>query len=215
MKKLLQVTFYQLIIMSLLIAGLVTGISVVSANTLGGGVSNPISDPVSPTPTPTGTPISNPVTPTPTPISNPVTPTPTATPISEPIGSTVKIYAKGTSANGVYPTMALALSGKYITHWENVSPMPIVGWREYTYKFSYKVIASQIGIAFTNDLWLPSVNQDRNLLVDKIVLDGVTYQTEDIKTYANGVSSATQACAKGNLQSQILHCNGYFVYNSN
>ncbi len=186
MKKLLQVTFYQLIIMSLLISGLVTGISVVSANsTTGGGSSNPISNPVTPTPTPTHT------------------------------GSTIKIFAKGTKAQGVYPTMILVFDGKYITHWENIDVAVVGGWKEYTHAVPYKVNASQVGIGFANDLWLPALNEDRNLYVDRIEVDGEVFQTEASDTYDNGVSTSQISCGKGFLRSEVLHCNGYFAFKAN
>ena len=44
-----------------------------------------------------------------------------------------------------------------------------------------------VGIGFSNDAFDPSIGLDRNLLVDRIVVDGVTAQTEDPSTFSTGI----------------------------
>lgn len=138
---------------------------------------------------------------------------PVSGPISGPIGSTVKIYAAGTSVGGVYPIMVLAKDGQYVNHWGNITIDPVTGYKEYTYTFPFRVSASQIGIAFTNDEYNPATGEDRNLAVDKINLDGVDYQTEAQSTYSVGSWVAGQgSCEPGFAKSEVLLCNGYFAY---
>jgi hypothetical protein len=61
-------------------------------------------------------------------------------------------------------------------------------------------------VRFLNNGGTPS----RDLEVDHIQIAGVTYQSEDAKTYSFGSSSG---CGRGGyFQTQILMCNGYFHY---
>lgn len=182
------------------------------------GISSPISGPTSPTPT--ATPISNPVTPTikptPTPISAPVTPTPTPSPISEPItGSVIKIYAAGTPADRVYPTMQLILAGRVAKTFTNISANPAIRpYTEYSYTIPVpvKITPDLVRVAFVNDLYRGFGN-DRNLFVDKITIDGVTYQSERPSTFSTGSwNFSNKSCTPGNYQTEILVCNGYFEY---
>jgi hypothetical protein len=76
----------------------------------------------------------------------------------------------------------------------------------YSYNFTGNIPANRIRVRFLNNGGTPS----RDLEVDYIQVAGVTYQSEDPKTYSFGSSSG---CAKGGyFQTQVLTCNGYFHY---
>ena len=49
----------------------------------------------------------------------------------------------------------------------------------FTYNTNEDVSADQIRVVFTNDEYDPANNVDANLIVDRIEIDGVVYQTED------------------------------------
>ena len=75
------------------------------------------------------------------------------------------------------------------------------------------VAPDDIRINFVNDFYDETNGIDYNLRVDRIVVDGVTYQTEDPSVFADGVYvDALQIITSGNLQSEYLHTNGYFQY---
>jgi hypothetical protein len=155
-------------------------------------------------------PVSGPINPTPTPM--PSTASPSATPTT---GSVIKIYATGTPANGVYPTMQLILNGRVAKTFTNVNGDPAVRpFTEYSYTIPVpvKITPDLVRISYTNDLRV-GVGNDRNLFVDKINIDGVDYQSERSTTYSTGSWNFSQkSCIPGRYQTEALVCNGYFEY---
>jgi hypothetical protein len=140
---------------------------------------------------------------------------PSATPIATTSGSLIKIYAAGTPANGIYPTMQLVLAGRVAKTFMNINADPAIRpFTEYSYKIpvAVKITPDQVRINYTNDLRVGPGN-DRNLFIDKINIDGVDYQSERPTTYSTGSwNFSSKACVPGNLQTEALVCNGYFEY---
>jgi hypothetical protein len=138
-------------------------------------------------------------------------PTPSSTPSAG--GSKVVIYAAGTAVSGVYANMDLLVDQKKVASWTNVKPDLVKRtYTTYTYNSPTKLTRSQIRIAFTNDGVNQDRTEDRSLVVDKIILDGVTYQTEASTTYSTGTYTQGTGCSAGNKKSEWLNCNGYFQY---
>jgi len=128
-------------------------------------------------------------------------------------GSTLVIYAAGTPINGVYATMDLLIDNKKVMTWTNVKPDLVKrAYVAHTYISPVKLTKSQIRIMFTNDAVNSDRTEDRNLVIDKIVLDGVTYQTESSTTYSTGTHTKGAGCTPGYKKSEWLNCNGYFQY---
>jgi glucose/arabinose dehydrogenase len=125
--------------------------------------------------------------------------------------STLKIYAAGTSALGVYPTMGLLIDGILTASFTNINgDAQNRQYKEYIYTSPTKLTVSQIKIQFANDE--ATATEDRNLRIDKIVLDGTEFQTEAASTNSTGTWSSDTGCAPGNKQSEWLHCNGTLSY---
>lgn len=84
---------------------------------------------------------------------------------------------------------------------------PSVGssWTTYTVIFSGNIPANRIRVYFDNDA------RSRDLDVDWIRINNVTYQSED--AYSTGTWSYRVGCSDGFKGQQRLHCNGYFHYN--
>lgn len=61
-------------------------------------------------------------------------------------------------------------------------------------------------------MYLPAKKEDRNLIVDKINIDGKDYQSEAATTYSLGSWAPSDGCKAGFKKSEWLHCNGYFEY---
>ncbi len=72
--------------------------------------------------------------------------------------------------------------------------------------------SSQIKIAFVNDIHDSKNNEDRNLRVDKIIIDSQLLESENEKIYSVGSWDSNVGCKGGNKKSEILYCNGYFQY---
>lgn len=76
------------------------------------------------------------------------------------------------------------------------------------------VAIDDIRINFINDLWDPAAGIDRNLRVDRIVVDGVTYQTEDPQVFSTGTWLPDDGIVPGYRQSEYLNGSGYLQYGS-
>ena len=87
----------------------------------------------------------------------------------------------------------------------------IDGGGEFSVDVAGDVTADDVRIAFTNDAWDPANGIDRNLIVDKIVIDGETFETEDPSTISTGTWNGS-GFSEGNYQSEWLHGGGYFQF---
>lgn len=177
-----------------------------------------------PTPTtiPSSTPIPLPTLPWSTPVPTEVTlPTATSVPQSTPTpiptvtptagGSVVIVYAAGTKAGHYpyYPNMKLVINDHAVLEALSVRGNPSIRqFVKYTYYSSDKVEVDQVKIKYTNDYHRG--REDRNLMVDKIEIDGVTYQTEANNVYTK--SARHTGCHSGFRSKEWLYCNGYFAY---
>lgn len=140
-----------------------------------------------------------------------VTPTliPTATPTSVPPtptvpvtggSNTITVYAAGSAVNNVYPSMELRINGVTVQRWDNVAGPVTKPYQAYAMTTNVNVDTAKVQVAFINDAY--ENGQDRNLFVDKIVVNSVTYQAEASNVYAT-------SCGNGYPGSEALYCNGY------
>ncbi len=183
----------------------------------------PTSTPMPPTPTRTPTPVPPTLTPTPTrtptptPTHIPPTPTNTPTPIppasvSNPNPSVINIWARGTSAQQTYPIMELVVDNNIVRIWYDVKSNWFGSAKKYTYNSPDHIApGSIVRVAFVNDA-NSRRGGDRNLKVDKIEIDGITYQSENISVYSVGGWIRNGGCTNGYLRTEWLYCNGYFQY---
>lgn len=122
--------------------------------------------------------------------------------------ASVTIYAAGQSNT---ERMELLIDGESVKTWNNIQGDPFSrDFRPYTYQLEEAVEASQVRVAFTND-----DGTNRDLRIDKIVIDGITYQTESSNTYSLGSWTQENNCGGGFKQREWLHCSGYFAYSQN
>ncbi len=124
-------------------------------------------------------------------------------------GSIIEVYASGQ----VGPeAMTLRIDDKDVASWTGVGAGALTGtFSKFTYQASGSILPSQVKLAFTNDLYSPPT--DYNLRVDRIVIDGVSYQTEAPTVYSTGTYVAAQnGIVAGYPQSEWLHSKGYFQY---
>ncbi len=140
-------------------------------------------------------------------------PSPSPIPSPSPTTSTITIYAVGTPAEGIYPTLALQIRNAK-NNWKTVKTFTNVTslLNQLVYQHPTLIQPQDIRIRFTNDRYLPKKGQDRNLYIDKINLDGVDIETERNTTFSTGSWSSQNGCGDGFKRSEWLHCNGYFEY---
>ncbi len=124
--------------------------------------------------------------------------------------STVQIIAAGAENT---ETMQLEIAGEVVRTWNNVGGNAFGGqFQTYTYNTSDTIEIGDVRINFTNDLYDPSNNIDRNLRVDAVVVDGVRFETEDPGVFSTGTWLPSDGVQPGNRQSEFLHASGYFQF---
>ena len=74
------------------------------------------------------------------------------------------------------------------------------------------VDVADIRVAFTNDLYQPENGYDRNLRVDQLIVDGVSYETEAPSVYSTGTWVNDSAITPGRWSTEYLHADGYFQF---
>jgi hypothetical protein len=123
------------------------------------------------------------------------------------IPSIIKIFARGTSALGVYPEMELVVNEKPVRKFIAEASLG-----EYTYMHPVGVSHEQVKIKFLNDAYIFLLGQDRNLKIDKISINGDDYETESPAVYSVGTWSSENGCESGHKDSEWLKCGGYVQY---
>lgn len=128
-------------------------------------------------------------------------------PTSKPQGSIIDIFASGTFAHNQYPIMELFINGERSAIFYDVSEKQ----KKYTYQHSTIIGPNQVSIKFTNDYNDRVNNQDRNLKINKIKIDGIIYESESPSTFSTG-SWQSGGCGSGFNKSEWLYCNGEFIF---
>lgn len=129
------------------------------------------------------------------------------------VSSTITIHAAGTIAEGIYPEFELQINEVPVKVFSNVQGNPYSKeTKEFVYSQTERIDIKDVKIVFTNDY--SNSYQDRNLFVDKVNIDGVDFETEDITTQTLGTWSNNSGCALGNKKSEWLHCSGYIQFSA-
>ena len=139
--------------------------------------------------------------------ANATSPTTTTAPQTGQQDSIVHIYAAGANGDEL---MDLRVDGRTVGTWTVGGDINGPRYQEFTYRHTGRLDPSQVRVRFLNDLFAPPI--DRNLRIDRIVIDGVTYQTEAPSVRSRGSWNPVNGCAEGEKQSETLHCNGWFQY---
>lgn len=124
----------------------------------------------------------------------------------------IDILAAGTTNQ---ESIELQIDGQTVQTFNNLGGDAYAGqFVTLTHNTANPVSADQIRIAFTNDLYDPANNIDRNVRIDTILIDGVRYETEGPNVYSTGTWKAEDGVSPGFRQSEFLHTDGYFQYDS-
>ena len=124
--------------------------------------------------------------------------------------STVQVFAAGTT--GV-ESIDLQIDNSTVATYTGLGNGASAGnFTTFSYATNDTIIANQVRIAFTNDLYDPGNGIDRNVRIDKIVIDGVTFETEGSDVFSTGTWKQVDGITPGFRESELLHSNGYFQY---
>ncbi|MEM7134023.1 MAG: putative Ig domain-containing protein [Chloroflexota bacterium] len=122
-------------------------------------------------------------------------------------GSTIDVDAYGSAGS---ENMNLLIDGQVVQSWTTSTSIQI-----FSYVHTVLVTADQIRVEFTNNGFDTSNNADRNLVVDKIRIDGTVYETEAPNVEGRGVWTGSSCSVVAFHQRERLSCNGYFQFASN
>ncbi len=109
--------------------------------------------------------------------------------------------------------MELRIDGQVVATWNNIGGEIYAGvFQTFTYDGpTAGLTPERIRVAFTNDLFVEGLS-DRNLRVDRIVVDGTTFETEAPTVYSTGTWKQEDGIVPGFRQSEFLQSDGYFQY---
>ncbi len=100
----------------------------------------------------------------------------------------------------------MLINGEVVKHF---GPIPQSGLTV-AYQSDRPVAINEIRVAFINDF--VSGSYDRNLRVDRLILDGTTYTADDPQVFTTGYFIEGQGVVSGNFQVTRLFANGYFQF---
>ena len=124
--------------------------------------------------------------------------------------SAVEIFAAGGSGQ---ENLSLQIDGVEVATFENIGGDATDRvFQQLVYETDQDISASQIRIEFTNDLFDPATGLDRNLFVDRIVVDGETFQTEGPSVFSTGCFANGGFTGAGFLNTETLNVNGSFFF---
>ena len=130
----------------------------------------------------------------------PATPTPGVPPGS---GSTIDIFAAPVGT----PRLELRINDQTVQSYNvsggNYSTRNFV---RYSYTSPNSIAINQIKVAFVND------SAGNDVYVDRVVVDGISYESEAPSTFSVGVYASGRCQNGGYFRSERLSCNGYFQY---
>ena len=124
--------------------------------------------------------------------------------------STVQIYAAGGSGQ---ETLALRVDDQVVAEFTNVGGDASA--REYIeleFETDQTITGGQVRIDFTNDAFDAATGLDRNLFIDRIVIDGVTHQTEGPSVFHTGLYENGGVSGPGFLATETLNINGSIFF---
>ncbi|EMI57315.1 protein containing Legume lectin, beta chain [Rhodopirellula sallentina SM41] len=125
----------------------------------------------------------------------------------------ITVFAAGSTGE---EQMQLEIDGTIVQTWNNVAGDAEAGvFQEFTYNGGADATADQVRVIFSNDAYEPSLDLDRNLRVDRVVVNGNTVQSEDPLVFGTGTWLPDDGISPGYRQSEWIHGNGYFQYYDN
>ena len=120
-------------------------------------------------------------------------------------GSVITIDASGDTG---LETMELLIDGAVVATFDNVDQTPST----YTFRADTVVLADQVRVQFTNDVYDPANGIDYNLFVDRITIDDRVFQTDDPSVFSTGTWLPEDGTQPGFGRGAVLTNNGYFQY---
>ncbi|MEM7131640.1 MAG: putative Ig domain-containing protein [Chloroflexota bacterium] len=122
-------------------------------------------------------------------------------------GSIIEVFAVGSTDS---ESIQLRINDQIVKSWTVSTQVGV----PYGYQHNQSVTADEVKVHFTNDGVDPATGNNRNLYVNKITIDGTSYESEGPDVEARGYWDGTSCQTPGFYETEFLACNGYFQYAS-
>ena len=120
--------------------------------------------------------------------------------------STVEIFAAGETGQEAFN---LIINGDVVQTFQSVGgDFESRQFERFVFDTDRSVSADQVQIEFINDAFDQRTGRDNNLFVDKIVIDGRTFETEAASTFHTGLIDQGEFVGPGFLETEVLNVNG-------
>ena len=124
--------------------------------------------------------------------------------------SSVEIFATGVTGQ---ENLDLLIDGQVVQTFFNVGgDASTRSFERLTFDTDQTITPGNIGIRFANDAFDPSIGLDRDLIVDRIVVDGVTVEAEDPSTRSTGIFADGRLTGPGFFQTEVLNVNATLTF---
>ena len=124
--------------------------------------------------------------------------------------STVSIFAAGDTGT---ETIQLNINDAVVATFENVGgDADTRQFQRLTYTTDQQISASDVRVQFSNDLFRSEDGFDRNVVIDRIEVDGRSFETESPTTFHTGIYGDGGLTGPGFLETEQLNINGLVAY---
>ena len=124
--------------------------------------------------------------------------------------SSVDIFVAGATND---ETIELKIDDQTVQVWNNIGGNANQGeFQTLSYTSNETITADRLKIEFVNDAYDPSSNYDRNVRVDKIIVDGKVHEAEHASVFSTGTWRLEDGIVPGFRQSEYLQSNGYLQF---
>ena len=124
--------------------------------------------------------------------------------------SSVEIFAAGATGE---ENLDLLIDGEVVQTFSYVGgDASTRDFQRFTFDTDQTITPGNIGIRFTNDAFDPSIGLDRNLIVDRIVVDSVSVEAEDPSTFSTGIFADGGLTGPGFFETERLNINGTLTF---
>lgn len=124
--------------------------------------------------------------------------------------SSIQVFAAGQTGEEI---IELSIDDIVVASWQLNAGGEERDFQSFNWETDGTVSADRISISFTNDLWNPDEEFDRNVWIDAIALDGERIETESPEVYSTG-SFFNNSLLLGNRRTEQLHAIGSFQFGS-
>jgi len=127
--------------------------------------------------------------------------------------SSVEIFAAGETGTEAFN---LLLDGNVVQTFQNVGGnFEARQFERFVFDANGPVTADRVEIEFINDSFDANTGRDANLFVDRIVVEGNTFEAENSETFHTGLIDNGQFVGPGFLQTEVLNLNGRISFLAN